>query len=245
VEFYRSDASWPGAFNDNRRMFARLSAFVIWSLVAATAVFWVFRFTARSPQAPAYAVAVGKSAPLRGDLSRLFGAAPLVAATPEAAPEAPSRFKLVGVMAPRSSTAEAPGTYGLALIAVDGKPAKAFAVGSPLDNDLVLQSVGLRTASIGPAQGARSVLLEIPALPAAATGVLPGPGAAPATPAPAPVAPAAPAMRMLPPPASATTAPAPVPAIGAVPAPAMQPAPPPAAPAPNPIMPTPDNFRSQ
>jgi general secretion pathway protein C len=243
VEFYRSDDSWPGAFNDNRRMFARLSAFVIWSLVAATAVFWAFRFTARSPQAPAYAVAVGKSAPLRGDLTRLFGAAPLVAVTPDAAPEAPSRFKLVGVMAPRSSTAEAPGSYGLALIAVDGKPAKAFAVGSPLDNDLVLQSVGLRTASIGPAQGARSVLLEIPMLPAAATGVLPGPGAAPVPPAPAPAT--TPAMRMLPLPASPPTGPAPVPAVGAVPAPLMQPPPLPAAPAPSPIMPTPDNFRSQ
>ena len=69
-------------------------------------------------------------------------------------------------MAPRSSAAQAEVGHGLALIAVDGKPAKAFAVGARLDSDLVLQSVGLRTASIGPAQGARSVLLELPALPA-------------------------------------------------------------------------------
>ena len=37
-------------------MFARLSAFVIWSLVAAAAVFWALRFGVSAPQAPAYAV---------------------------------------------------------------------------------------------------------------------------------------------------------------------------------------------
>ena len=36
MRFYRSDARRRKAFHDNRRMFARLSAFVIWSLVAAT-----------------------------------------------------------------------------------------------------------------------------------------------------------------------------------------------------------------
>ena len=235
MEFYRSDASWREAFNDNRRMLARLAAFVIWSLVAATAVFWLLRFAAKSPVAPPYAVAVGKSAPMRGDLTRLFGAAPVVAVLAETVPEATSRFKLVGVMAPkREGAAELPG-HGLALIAVDGKPAKAFTVGSRLDNDLVLQSVGHRSASIGPSQGERSVLLELPALPPPATGVLPGPGA--------PAAAAAP-MRMLPPPAQ--PAQVAVPAAVPVAQPAMQPQPVPAAPPPpNPGLPTTDNFRSQ
>ena len=31
------------ALNDNRRMLSRLSAFVIWALIAATAVFWLLR----------------------------------------------------------------------------------------------------------------------------------------------------------------------------------------------------------
>jgi general secretion pathway protein C len=162
-------------------MFARLSAFVIWSLVAATAVFWALRFTASPPLVPAYAVAVGKSVVVRGDLTRLFGAAPRLVASGGAPLEAPSRFKLVGVMAPRSPAAQAEAGHGVALIAVDGKPAKAFAVGARLDSDLVLQSVGLRTASIGPAQGSRSVLLELPALAAPNSGVLPsvGSGGAP------------------------------------------------------------------
>jgi general secretion pathway protein C len=154
-------------------MWARISAFVIWSLVAATAAFWLLRLTTSAPQAPGYASAVGKSTVVRGDLNRLFGAAPTIVAAAEAIPQAPSRFKLVGVMAPRSKEAQSVAGNGLALIAVDGKPAKAFTVGAPLDSGLVLQSVGLRTASIGPAQGTRSVLLELPVLPAPATGVLP------------------------------------------------------------------------
>jgi len=72
---------------------------------------------------------------------------------------------------------------GVALIAVDGKPAKPYAVGARLDSDLVLQSVGLRTASLGPAQGGRSVVLELPRLPPPHSGVLPPPGAAAITPA--------------------------------------------------------------
>jgi general secretion pathway protein C len=171
-------------------MFARLSAFVIWSLVAATAVFWALRLGARSAPVPAYAAPVANSVPVRGDLSRLFGAPARVAVAAAAAPEAPSRFRLIGVMAPRSREAQAEAGHGLALIAVDGKPPKAYAVGARLDSDLVLQSVGLRTASIGPAQGARSVLLELPPPAPPNSGVLPPvAGAMPVPPVRAPAAP--------------------------------------------------------
>jgi general secretion pathway protein C len=225
-------------------MFARLSAFVIWSLVAATAVFWALRFTARPLPAPAYAVAVGKSVPIRGDLTRLFGAAPVVAVAVEAAPEASSRFKLVGVMAPRAGEARASAGNGLALIAVDGKPARAFAVGSHLDSDLVLQSVSHRSASLGPARGQRSVLLELPVLPAPATGVLPGPGGPAAMVQPSP--PMAATMRGQPVPSA--MAPVQSPAMSPPPM-GIQPAPVPAGvavpAAPVPTTPPNDNFRSQ
>lgn len=157
-------------------MSARISAFVIWSLVAATAVFWLLRLTTHSPQAPAFAVAVGKSTVVRGDLGRLFGAPPTVVAVGEAIPQAPSRFKLLGVMAPRSKEEQSVAGSGIALIGVDGKTPKAFAVGAPVESGLVLQSVGLRTASLGPAQGASSMLLELPALVPPSTGVLPPSG---------------------------------------------------------------------
>jgi general secretion pathway protein C len=164
-------------------MFARLSAFVIWSLVAATAVFWALRLLASPPSVPPFAVAVGHSATVRGDLSRLFGAPQRTGVAVAGAPQAPSRFKLVGVMAPKSPAAQAEAGHGLALIAVDGKPPKAYAVGATVDSDLVLQSVGLRTASIATAQGTRTVLLELPALPAPNSGVLPPPGAGATVPA--------------------------------------------------------------
>jgi general secretion pathway protein C len=201
-------------------MFARLSAFVIWSLVGATAVFWLLRLAARPAPVPPFAVAVGNSVPVRGDLARLFGAPQRVAAAGRAAePEAPSRFKLVGVMAPRDRAAQAEPGHGVALIAVDGKPPKPFTVGSHLDSDLVLQSVGLRTASLGPADGARSVLLELPALPPPHSGVLPpvGGGA---------TAPAAP-LRTMAAPVPAVT-PGPSPTLGAPqppPSPSAQPIP--------------------
>jgi general secretion pathway protein C len=188
VQFYRWEARGRKAFHDNRRMFARLSAFVIWSLVAATAVFWALRFAAGPAPVPPYAIAVSKSAVVRGDLTRLFGAPARVAVVAGAAPEAPSRFKLLGVMAPRSPAAQAEEGRGVALIAIDGKPAKAYPIGARVDGDLVVQSVGLRTAAIGTAQGARSVLLELPALAPANVGVLPplGGGGAPVAPAASP-----------------------------------------------------------
>jgi general secretion pathway protein C len=220
-------------------MFARLSAFVIWSLVAATVMFWALRFAASPPQAPAYAVPVERSAPARGDLARLFGAAPGLVVANQARPEASSRFRLLGVMAPKSKPSEGSDGYGLALIAVDGKPARAFVVGAALESGLVLQSVGLRTASLGPAQGARSVLLELPTLPAPATGVLPPPGAATGAMAAARALP-----QRLPPP----LAPAPAaPIVGtALPASMQsQSAQPAADPPPNPALPQPDEVRSQ
>ena len=172
-------------------MLSRLSAFVIWALIAATLVFWGLRLAVRPAPAPLHSVALADSLSGRGDLSRLLGDPPVVASVAPGvapAPEAASRFRLLGIMAPHRSRSGEPGHGGLALIAIDGKPARAFAVGSRLDGDLVLQSVSLRQASIGPAKGAQTVVLEIPAFAAPATGTLPAPGAPAAmAPAPAPV----------------------------------------------------------
>ena len=154
-------------------MLARLSALTLWALVAATAVFWGLRLLVRAPSVPGNAVAVSAGATTTGDLTRLLGAPPVEAEPAVVVSEVASRFKLVGVMAPKATGAEVLSSYGVALIAVDGKPAKAFQVGASLDGALVLQSVGMRSASLGPAEGAASVKLELPALPQAATGTLP------------------------------------------------------------------------
>jgi general secretion pathway protein C len=187
-------------------MLARLSAFAIWALVAATAVFWGLRLWVRAPTAPAYAVAVDDATAVRGDLSRLLGAAPVtaVAATSAIAPEGASRLRLLGVMAPKSAAGATAAAHGVALIAVDGKMPKAYAVGARIDGDLILKSVSLRTVSIAAESGgAQAITLELPPQSAAATGTLPAGGSfappAPAVPVPATVAapmppPAAPAM---------------------------------------------------
>jgi general secretion pathway protein C len=144
-------------------MQARLLAFVIWAVVAASAVFWLLRLWSSSPTAPPHTTVPMPPQP-SGDLTRVFGAPPVPVAGP--APTEPalaSRFKLLGVAAPRQGGNEA----GLALIAVDGKPARGFKIGAAVDGNLVLQSVHPRGASLGPSGAAPAVSLELPALPGA------------------------------------------------------------------------------
>ncbi len=154
-------------------MKARLLAFVIWAAVAASAVFWLLRLSTSSPTAPPYTVAVTSATPPRNDLTAVFGAP--AAMQPTVAPMEPglaSRFKLLGVAAPR----EGGDSAGLALIAVDGKPARGFKVGTVIDGDLVLQSVHPRGAALGTKGAAPAVSLELPPV----TGALSTPRAAPA-----------------------------------------------------------------
>jgi general secretion pathway protein C len=143
---------------------------VIWALVAASVVFWALRLGARGPSAPPYTLPVGESPPARGDLSRLLGSGPAASAV-AAPPEASSRFRLVGVAAPLAS---APQGFGIALVSIDGKPARPFRVGAHVDGDLLLRSVAQRSAAFGPASGATSFTLELPPRPPPATGTLPG-----------------------------------------------------------------------
>jgi general secretion pathway protein C len=147
---------------------SRLSAFVIWALVAAAAVFWGLRLMVSPAAAPAGAVAVDESVAMGGDLNRLFGA-PLAAVAEEVLP-VNNRFKLIGVMAGRQTPeGTAP---GIALISIDDKPARPFMAGSRVEDQLVLKTVSQRSASLGPALGPASFVLEIPLLPPPATGTL-------------------------------------------------------------------------
>ena len=146
-------------------MLARLCAFVLWALVAATAVFWGLRLLVQSPSAPPAAVVVSDAASPRVDLTRLLGVAPV------AQVDANARFRLLGIMAPKLSAAGP--AHGVALIAVDGKLPKAFKVGATVDGETLLQSVSLRSAALGSARGGPGFTLELPPLPGVATGTLP------------------------------------------------------------------------
>ncbi len=117
----------------------------------------------------------------QADLTRLFGAAE---APP---PEQSSRFRLIGLAAPRSA-----GGPGVAVIAIDGKPARAYRLGAAVEGDLVLQAIERRSVALGPRGAPATVRLELPPMPAAATGSLPPPLAENAPPpvvAPPPAAP--------------------------------------------------------
>lgn len=133
---------------------------LIWAAVAASGVYWGLRLFTQPTSVPGGAAVAMAAAPAAGSLVRLLGeppAAPL--AGDEAAPLADSRFKLVGVVAPRGAAAS-----GLALISVDGQPPRAVAVGRELEPGLRLLTVSHRQAELGAARGAPAMILALPPL---------------------------------------------------------------------------------
>ena len=135
----------------------RGATFALWALAAGSAAYWLMKFVARP--APAAAVPASARGPVQVDpqaVARVLGANP-VAANAAAPPAAmASRFSLVGIVARASG-------FGTALISVDGKPAKPFRVGSPVEEGLVLQSVQARRAVLAAnVQGPALVTLELP-----------------------------------------------------------------------------------
>lgn len=153
----------------------RFFAFIVWALVAGSAMFWGLRLLVNSQTMPAHAVSVGDSSAAVGDVARLLGTTPKeAAAVAAAAPvsELSTRFKLTGVISPKSGAQSTSG-QGVALISVDGKPSRAFGVGSRIDGDLRLQAVSLRTASISTGPGKAPVVLEMPPMAPPTTGSLP------------------------------------------------------------------------
>jgi general secretion pathway protein C len=132
------------------------ATFVVWALVAASLVYWVFKMVGNPASSSVPQPARTAAAPDPAALARLLGASPTLAA---AAPVASlsSRFVLMGVVASTSH-------HGAALIAVDGRPARPFRVGTSVDPELVLQSVDHRRATLGASAGGPAVLtLELPA----------------------------------------------------------------------------------
>jgi general secretion pathway protein C len=129
------------------RTVARWGTFAIWAGVAASAALWGLRLFSPGQPVPAHATSVSGSQSLRGDPVLLLGRAKVPQAAPVVVPPAPARFKLIGVLAPRGARAAA---EGLALIAIDDKPPKAYRVGAVVDGDLVLQRVRARGVDLGP-----------------------------------------------------------------------------------------------
>ena len=152
-------------------MSARWWTLGVWALAAAGALFWALKIFVVPPMAPPQTQLAEPGAGLRGDLTRLLGVdppPPEVAVVAEAAPDA--RFALIGVVSPRAQQAA---REGVALIAVDGKPARAYRVGAVVDGENVLKSVSTRGATLGPREGASLIALNLAPSAPAATGALP------------------------------------------------------------------------
>lgn len=133
------------------------STFILWGLVAASAVFWGLKMSARSTGLPSVPVATRLPAPADPvAIARLLGATPATATVAPAAPSLASRLALVGVVANRSE-------QGAALISIDGKPARPYRVGATIEEGVVLQSVASRRAVLAASTTGPALLtLELP-----------------------------------------------------------------------------------
>ena len=131
-----------------------VSTVLVWAAVAYSALGWVLRDTPVSE--PATGLASATTSPQDTDtaaVARVLGAQPQVAV---AAPTQASRLQLVGVLNDDAST-------GVALIAVDGKPAKPFRVGRTVTEGLVLQSTQAKRINLGATvDGPTTIRLDLP-----------------------------------------------------------------------------------
>jgi len=144
--------------HSHRVWWLRIATFLVAALAAASAAYWVLKWTGGTPTVPLLPAAPGMSHGPQSDpqvVARLLGGGQqtVVAAL---ADSAASRFKLIGVIADRSKG-------GYALISVYGKPAKPFAVGAQVNDAMVLHSVAPRSAALATSTAAPvSLTLNLP-----------------------------------------------------------------------------------
>ncbi len=139
------------------RILMSVVTFLVWGLVGLSVVFWGLKLTEAPPQ-PAPIPAASPAAPTAPDIkpahiASWLGAAPQ--ADESATGTAGRRYELRGVIAQ--------GRNGVALLAVDGQPAKPYLVGSLIHEGLILQSVGPRHAELAADRGGPVIKrLELP-----------------------------------------------------------------------------------
>lgn len=132
---------------------------VVWLLAAGCGLFWAQKLLNTAPQASAApsrraAAALGNSTANATALTQLLGGATVTGASRES-----TRFNLTGTVV--AHPVEIPGGSGgggMALISVNGKPARHYRVGQPLDDLYVLQSVGIGSVTLASGTGERTPL---------------------------------------------------------------------------------------
>jgi len=130
--------------------------FLVWAGVAFSAVVLLLHWSGGAEEGVS-SVAGFEQKQVLPDLdalavSQALGAAPLQSASASLA----SRFVLIGVM-------DGGPSKGVALISVDGKPAKPYRLGQTVSDGFVVLVTGPKKAELGPQLGAASSLvLELP-----------------------------------------------------------------------------------
>lgn len=136
----------------------RLSAFAVAALLAASVVYWVLRWPAASHAgAPTPELLAAQDSPSAQPavLASMLGVAQ-GSGTENAPMGMAARLVLSGI------AARTAGVGGVALIAVDGKPARAYPVGNVVVDGLILKAVDERRAMLAVGADAPvSVTLEM------------------------------------------------------------------------------------
>lgn len=132
----------------------RGTTFLLWGLAILCVVYWSLKLSTSAGISTAPSVLRTPPPVDTAAVARLLGGG-VVAASP-AAPSMASRFVLQGIVANHWGG-------GAALIAVDGKPARPFRVGTLVEEGLVLQSLQGRRALLGAErEGLPTLTLELP-----------------------------------------------------------------------------------
>ena len=135
--------------------FSRLTSLLVWAVVAYSAVVFALQWGGGVPVDAVVAGSEQKQVLPEVDalaVSKALGAAPVQSASASLA----SRFVLVGVM-------DGGPTQGVALISVDGKPAKPYRLGQTVSDGFVVVGTGPKKAELGPQMGSSPALvLDLP-----------------------------------------------------------------------------------
>ena len=141
------------------RWWLRIATFLAAALAAASAGYWALKLTAPAIEpSSSKLVSQGPAAPTPQVIARVLGGGQIGPAAPSAVAldSAASRYKISGVVAGKNDR-------GYALIAVDGKPARPFMVGSQVSDNLLLQSVNKAGAALATSlDGPVAIRLDLP-----------------------------------------------------------------------------------
>ena len=135
--------------------FLRLTSLLVWAVVAYSAVVFALQWGGGVPVDAVVAGSEQKQVTPDVDtlsVSKALGVAPVQSASASLA----SRFVLVGVM-------DGGPSQGVALISVDGKPAKPYRLGQAVSEGFVVVGTGPKKAELGAQMGSSPALvLDLP-----------------------------------------------------------------------------------